>query len=790
MTRSSYLSLHRHLLWGLLCLSLVQASKVASAETAGYLNPDLSVSRRVEDLLARMTLEEKVAQMCQYVGLEHIRKAEKRLSASQLKANDAQAFYPSLNVSEIGRMTEQGLIGSFLHVVTTEEANQLQRLARKSRLKIPLIIGIDAIHGNAMVRGATVYPSPIGLASTFDTDLIERIARATSLEMRATGSHWTFSPNVDVARDARWGRVGETFGEDPYLVGELGAAMVRGYQGTDFSGPDKVIACAKHLLAGSEPVNGLNAAPMDVSLRTLKEVFLPPYQRCIDEGVYTVMAAHNELNGIPCHGSKWLMTDLLREEMRFEGFVVSDWMDIERLNDLHHVVESDNDAALLTVQAGMDMHMHGPGFLEPLVRFVKEGKLSEDRIDQSVRPILTAKFQLGLFENPLVEGKSAEKVMFCKEHRALALEAARKSIVLLKNDHILPLENGTHRRIFVTGPHADNHTTLGDWAMQQPEENVVTILEGIEQIVSDDDVVDYFDCGKKLGDLTPRLIADAAKQAWEAELAIVVVGENSLRYQWNEKTSGENTDRAQIGLVGRQLELVKAIHKTGTQTIVVLVNGRPLALPWIDENIPAIVEAWEPGSFGGQAVAELLFGEINPSGKLPISFPRSAGHIQTVYNHKPSQYFHQYRLNPTGSLYEFGEGLSFSKFQYNNLSLPEQVEVGQEVKLTVDVTNAGERAGEEVVCLYTNDVVSSVTTPVKELVKFCRVHLESGETKAVTFEINTNQLSLYDTQMKPVIEPGLFEVHVGPVQGTFQVMSGHNSQTPSVAKTSQKISKD
>ncbi len=753
-----------------LILSILSLTGVLWAEQAPYLDPTLSAEQRVEDLLGRMTLEEKIGQMCQYVGIEHMQEAEKNLSVEELEGNNAQGFYPNLHSSEVVKLVESGLVGSFLHVVTAEEANRLQKLTESSRLKIPLLIGIDAIHGNAMVSGATVFPTPIGLASTFDPELVEEIAVATRKEMRATGSHWTFSPNVDVARDARWGRVGETFGEDPLLVGLMGAAMVRGYQGESFSDGNGVLACAKHLLAGSQPVNGLNGSPTDVSMRTLKEVFLPPYQACIEAGVSTVMTAHNELNGIPCHGDRWLMTELFRNQMGFRGFIVSDWMDIERLVDLHRVVRDQKGAVQLTVSAGMDMHMHGPGFLQPLVELVQQGDISESRIDESARHILRAKFLLGLFENRLVNLGNTEKVLRSESHRALSLKAARRSIVLLKNEGVLPINVQKHKKIFVTGPDADNQTILGDWTLRQPDENVATVVKGLRKVAPPGVEIDHFDSGSLVYQLESSVLEEAASRASQADLAVVVVGENSQRYQWNEKNSGEDTDRDEISLAGNQLDLVQAIHKTGTPTIVVLVNGRPLGVEWIAANVPALVEAWEPGGEGGIAIAEILFGMTNPSGKLPVSIPRSAGQVETIYNHKPSQYFKHYRFGETGPLFEFGHGLSYTEFEYSNLKLPDRVSTEESISVEVDIANVGDRAGEEVVCLYVNDIVSSVTTPGKELQAFRRIALEPGEKKTVKIFLTPDQLSLYNSEMQQVVEPGAFEVFAGPLSGRFEVI--------------------
>lgn len=728
-----------------------------------YLDSNADIEDRLSDLMARMTLEEKVAQMCQYVGLEHMKKAEKSISAEELIGNDALGFYKNLHSSQVAQMVVDGKIGSFLHVKTAEESNYLQSLAEKSRLKIPLIIGIDAIHGNALVSGTTVYPTPINMAASFDNYYPYQIARETAIEMRATGSHWSFTPNIDVMRDPRWGRVGETFGEDPFLVGEMGVAMINGFQQGDFTGIDKVIACAKHMIGGGEPINGLNASPMDVSERTLYEIHLPPYKKAIDAGVYSIMAAHNELNGIPCHMHKELMTDVFRGEWNFDGFYVSDWMDIERIEKLHRVAENFKEASFLSVDAGMDMHMHGPHFLENIVELVKEGRISIDRVNEASEKILRAKFKLGLFENRYVDLTKVDNRIFTKQHKQTALDAARHSITLLKNkDGILPLKKA-NKKIFVTGPNANNPTILGDWHFEQPEQNVITIYEGIQQLApSYGYEVNFFDSGQNLRDIETNDIKLAAQMAGDADYAVVVVGENSLRYKWKQKTAGENMARADLKLPGRQLELVKEIYKTGTPILLVLVNGRPISEPWLQENIPAIVETWEPGSLGGQALAEILFGEVNPSGKLPLTIPRSVGQLQMIYNHKPSQYFHKYAFEKTKPLYRFGFGLSYTTFSISkpNLSTSKWDGTGK-VLVEVDVKNTGDREGMETVQLYIRDLYSSVTRPVLELKGYKKVNLAPGETKRLSFTLILNDFAFYDSEMKYKAEKGDFNIFVG-----------------------------
>ena len=729
-----------------------------------YLDSSKSHIDRLNDLMSRMTLEDKVYQMNQFVGLDHMRKAEKDLSPEDLVNNDAQGFYKGVFSNDVMKMTQEGKIGSFLHVLTAEEGNLLQELANESRLKIPILIGIDAIHGNALFSGATVYPSPITLASTWSDEFLFDVGRQTALEMRATGSHWAFTPNIDVLRDPRWGRVGETFGEDPFMVGNLGASMINGFQLNDFTGTNKVIACAKHMIAGSEPINGLNASPMDVSMRTLKEVYLPPYKKAIDAGVYSIMAAHNELNGVPCHMSSWLMTDLFRNDWGFDGFYVSDWMDIERIETLHHVASSLKEASYLAVNAGMDMHMHGVDFPEAVIELVKEGTLPISRVNEACSKILMAKFKLGLFENRFVDIKKIPENIFTSEHRFTALETARKGIVLLKNSNLLPLNKVKNsKKILVTGPNANNQSILGDWHAVQPDENVTTIYEGIKDLGESKGYnVSFFDSGDNIRKISNKNIQNTVNASKDADYIIVVVGDNSMRYKWKDKTAGENMARAELNLAGKQLELVSSLKEINDNVIVVYVNGKPISEPWIQNNIPSIIEAWEPGNLGGKAVAEIIFGDINPSGKLPLTVPRSVGQLQMIYNHKPSQYFHKYAFEKNKPLYEFGFGLSYTKFKYSKPRLLNtSFEDDSIIKVEVSVTNIGEMDGDEIVQLYIRDNVSSATRPVKELKGYKRIHLKVDETKNVVFEITPESLAFYDIDMNYVVEPGTFKIMTG-----------------------------
>ncbi|MDC1144063.1 glycoside hydrolase family 3 N-terminal domain-containing protein [Porticoccaceae bacterium] len=720
------------------------------ATNISYWNANLPAEKRVELLLAEMTLDEKIGQMCQFVG---------EASDIDFDSKDTKSNY-TLALGARAGLIKQGKIGSFLKVSTFEEANVLQELAEQSRLKIPLLIATDAIHGHGMYMGATtIYATQIGLAASFEPELAERVAQYTASEMRATGFNWAYSPNVEVVRDARWGRIGETFGEDPYLVTEMGNAMVRGYQGKDFSSPTNVLASAKHFVGGGIAYNGVNGAPADVSERTLHEIFFPPFIGSIDNGVYTIMPAHNEINGIPAHAHEEYLTDLIRGEWGFEGFYISDWMDIQRLESAHKIVDSEREADKVAVLAGMDVHMQGPGFFDNVKALVENGEIPLSRIDHAVSKILYAKFQLGLFENRYTTQQAVDDTLLSDSHRALALTTAQKSMVLLKNNGVLPLSQDIER-IVVTGPNADHQALLGEWARVQPDNNVITVLEGIEQQYGQDTAIDYAAIAKH-HHISDSELSTAGQLAENADVVIAVMGENSLRFDQH-KTSAENVDRPTLDLVGNQIELLKKIKASGSKLVVVLVNGGPIASEWLTEHADAILEAWEPGMYGGQAIAETLVGKINPAGRLPITVPRSVGHLQSFYNHKPSA-FHRggFYLSRRAPLYYFGYGLSYTQFDYSNLIVPKTMSTEGSLSVSVDIKNIGAMDGDEVVLLYINDKVSSVTTPVKKLVAFKRLHLKRGERKTISFTIDNKDFALLDRHMKSVVEPGEFDIIIG-----------------------------
>jgi beta-glucosidase len=728
-----------------------------------YLNEALNPELRVEDLMSRMTIKEKVGQMCQYVGFNYLAKSNKGLTAEQILNSDSIAVYKGYVTSDIAEMLIAGEIGSFLHVLDPKEANQIQELASRSRLQIPILMGIDAIHGNGMVYGCTVYPSPITMAASFSEAFAYQVGRQTALEMRATGSHWAFTPNVDVLRDPRWGRVGETFGEDTKLVGDFGVNMIKGFQLEDFSGLDTVIACAKHLIAGSEPVNGLNFSPMDISERNLREIYLKPYKRAVDAGVYSMMSAHHEINGVPCVMNDYLMNTIVRDEYGFKGFFVSDWLDIERLEDLHRVAKNLEEASALAVNAGTDMHMHGPDFLESVLQANEAGMVPIERIEDACRKILLAKFKLGLFENRYIDLAKVEDNIFTEVHQKTALEMARKSIVLLKNDGLLPFK-AEKQKILVTGPNAHNNTILGDWALAQPEENVTTIYEGIQALgESYGHRVDFHDSNEDIRSISDLDIKRAVKKAKKYDSIFLVIGDNSMRHLGEgNKVAGENVARAALDLAGNQLKLAQALYALGKPMVVVLVNGKPISEPWLYESVPAVIEAWEPGSFGGQAVAEIIFGEVNPSGKMPLTVARSVGHLQMIYNHKPSYHRKKYAFESVDPLYVFGHGLSYSNFNYSDLKIVQEGKTKDAViQLSLNLSNASEVDGEEVVQVYFRDEYSAITRPVKELVAYQRVFVEAGESVSVEFSIPLEALAYFNAEMKTVVETGDFTFMVG-----------------------------
>lgn len=750
-------------------------SNVTVSETEIYKDHSQETENRVEDLLSRMTVQEKAAQM---VGIWND-KADKLLdSEGEFDMSKAKiSFSHGHGLGQVGRPNEvvNGKTAKEIATLT----NQIQKFfLEHSRLGIPVIFHEECLHGLAGTN-ATSFPQPIALAGTFNPDLIEQVYSISALEARSRGGHQALTPVVDVVRDPRWGRVEETFGEDPYLVGRMGVAAVKGFQGDrSFSDKARVLATLKHFAAHGDPEAGMNCAPVNVSMRELREVFLPPFKQAIDEAeVVSLMASYNEIDGVPSHASQWLLKDLLRDEWGFDGFVVSDYYAIWELADRpdthgHHIAENVKEAAKLAVDAGVNIELPEPNAYKSLVELVEEGRIEESRLDELVRPLLYWKFKLGLFDDPYVDAEEADKISGAEKHRNIAKKAASESITLLKNDHdILPLNPEKISKIAVIGPNT-NRSLLGGYSGKPVHE--VTFLDGIREKVGDQAEVVYSEgCKITIGgsweedevvladpEENKKLIKEAVETAKDADVIVLAIGGNdqTSRESWALNHMG---DRTSLDLVGQQNDLVQAMAATGKPVIAFLFNGKPLSINQLQKDAAAILECWYIGQETGNTVADVLFGDVNPGGKLPISFPRSVGHIPVFYNHKPSAR-RGYLFDDATPLYPFGYGLSYTSFSFDRLRLNNSViKKDGSTTVSVDVTNTGSREGSEVVQLYIRDKVSSVTRPVKELKGFKKVWLKPGETKTVTLVIKPSSLAFYDIKMKYTVEPGEFEVMVG-----------------------------
>jgi len=761
-----------------------------------YRDNTKSTETRVKDLLSRMTLEEKLSQLGSIF-------ASPLIEDGGFSPSKAEGLIKSGigHISAVGRTSN--LSPRELAVLT----NGIQRfLIENTRLGIPAIIHEECLNG-FRAKGATIFPQNIGLASTWDTDLIGEITGVIRQQMKATGVHQGLAPVVDVARDPRWGRVEETFGEDPYLVARMAVSYVKGLQSDDIR--QGIVATLKHFAGHGLPEGGLNCAPSHITPRLLREVYLYPFEKAIKEGgALSVMNAYHEIDGIPCGASEELLTDILRKEWGFDGIVVSDYFSIGQLVSVHRIAQGNTDAARLALTAGIDIELPQSNcYAQPLKEAVENESVPEVLVDRAVSRVLSLKFRLGLFENPYIEPEETTKVIDTPEHRELALEAAHKSIVLLKNDgDLLPLDKSI-QTIAVIGPSADSQINLmGDYTypvgsgyeLKIDEDNrkvnviwkdrdrqagrvdipvVSSVLEGIKHKVMQSTKV-LFAKGCEVNDVSKGGFDEAVKAAQAADVAIVVVGGKSGMLP--DSTCGEMRDRAELNLPGVQEELVEAIYESGTPVVVVLINGRPYTLGWIAKKIPAIIEAWLPGEEGGQAVADVLFGDYNPGGKLPVSFPEKEGQIPVYYSHKPSgrssSLWGDYVDGSTRPLFEFGHGLSYTTFEFNDLKIePNKTPVSGVVSVKASVKNTGSRAGDEVVQLYITDVVASVTRPVKELKGFKRIHLQPGEERMVEFHLPTELLAFYGRTMERIVEPGIFKVMVGRssadilLEGEFEV---------------------
>jgi len=715
----------------LLCLGVFLAFCPADAEPFANAGNELDpvIEAKIDALLKRMTLEEKAGQMSQ-TG-----KSGKQLPGS------------------VEDEIRKGRLSSFYDVADVEQRNALQKIAvEESRLGIPLMFGFDVIHGQR-----TVFPVPLGEAASWDLELMEKTARVAATEARALGIDWTFSPMVDICREPRWGRIVEGAGEDPYLGSLIARAKVRGYQGNDLSAPDAMAACVKHFAAYGAPEGGREYNTAEVSLRTLRDIYLPPFKAAVAAGAVTLMSGYDDLDGVPATGNKQLLTDLLRQEWGFNGFVVSDWASVEQLVD-HGIARDKAAAGVLAVTAGVDMEMVSRTYIENLPRLIREGKFSQEILDTAVRRILRVKYRLGLFDHPYTDPKLQEKVILSAEHRQIARQAACESMVLLKNEgNLLPLAR-TVKSIALIGPLAGHRKVmLGTWSTGAHAEDAITLLEGLKNAVGNGCKINLAN-GCDVDGTSTNGFAAAIDAAKNSEVVLLAVGES-------EKFNGESHSRASLDLPGRQHELLKAIQQTGKPMAVVLFAGRPLTINWAMENVPAILLAWHPGVEGGNAISDVLFGDYNPAGKITVTFPRAVGQIPIYYNRKNTgrPELAKYIDLPTTPLLPFGFGLSYTTFKYSNLKIENpEVTIPGMVKISAEVANTGAVAGHEVVQLYVRDVAASVTRPIKELKGFERIYLRPGETKTVTFNLPTSDLKFCDINLEEQVEPGDFKVWVGP----------------------------
>ena len=695
-------------------------------------------TRFVRDLMQKMTLTEKIGQLSQYVG------------GSLLTGPQSGALSDSLFV--------RGMVGSILNVGGVENLRKLQeKNMQSSRLKIPVLFAFDVIHGYK-----TIFPTPLAESCSWDLGLMFETAKAAAVEASASGIHWTFAPMVDIARDPRWGRIVEGAGEDTYLACKIAETRVRGFQ-WNLGKPNSVYACAKHFVAYGAPQSGRDYAPVDLSLSTLAEVYLPPFKACVDAGAHTFMSAFNSLNGVPATGNRWLLTDILRNQWKFKGFVVSDWNAVQELK-AHGVAETDADAALMAFDAGVDMNMTDGLYNRCLEEAVREGKLDMQAIDTSVERILRAKYALGLFDDPyrFLDVKRERREIRSEAVTNLARKAAASSMVLLKNDHAtLPLSKQT-KRIALIGPLANNRSeVMGSWKARGEESDVVTVLDGIKKKLGNNVAVTYVR-GCDFLDSSTREFSAAFEAAKQSDVVIAVVGEKALM-------SGESRSRAILRLPGQQEALLDTLQKAGKPLVVVLMNGRPLCLEKVDKQANALLEAWFPGTQCGNAVADILFGDAVPSAKLTVSFPLTEGQIPNNYNYKrsgrPGDMPHSSTVRhidvPNRNLYPFGYGLSYTTFSYGEMQCPKQFNADGTLQVSVDVTNTGGCDGEEIVQLYVADKVASMVRPVKELKGFQKVFIPKGQTKRIDFTLNVCDLGFWNNSMQYIVEPGSFEIMVG-----------------------------
>lgn len=744
------------------CFIMLQLASCSSEKNKTANNNISPYDAKVDSILNLMTLEEKIGQL-------------NLPSAGDITTGQTQN-------SDIAKKIEEGKVGGLFNIKSAKKIREVQKVAvEKSRLKIPLIFGMDVIHGYE-----TTFPIPLGLSSSWDMELIKKTARIAAIEASADGINWTFSPMVDIARDPRWGRVSEGSGEDPYLGGEIAKAMVHGYQGDDLTSNNTIMSCVKHFALYGASEAGRDYNTVDMSKVRMYNEYLPPYKAAIDAGVGSVMASFNEIDGIPATGNKWLLTDLLRNQWKFNGFVVTDYTGINEM--MEHGMGDLKASSALALNAGVDMDMVGEGFLSTLKKSVEEGLVPIEQLNSAVKRILKAKYELGLFEDPYkyCDENRAKTEIFTDENRNFSRQAASQSMVLLKNDdHLLPLKkSGT---IALIGPLANTKENMaGTWSVATKQDKSNAFLDGIKTVVGEKATILYakgsnldedeeFEkratmFGKEIfrdNRTKEALLSEALKIAAKADVIVAALGESA-------EMSGESSSRTNIEIPQTQKDLLKALLKTGKPVVLVLFTGRPLVLVEENNTVPAILNVWFPGSEAGLAISDVLFGDVNPSGKLTATFPRSVGQIPIFYNHKNTGRpllntegkFEKFRSNYIDErnepLFTFGYGLSYTTFNYGKIVISsDKMKVNDKIKVSVDVSNTGNYDGKEVVQLYIRDLVGSATRPVKELKGFQKIFLKKGETKTVTFTLSIEDLKFYDYNLNFVAEPGEFEVFVG-----------------------------
>ncbi len=728
------------------------------AKSADQKKLDPTAEAKITDLLSRMTLDEKMGQLNQYTS-----RWEMTGPAPQ-----------GTNEQQMLDMIKNGMVGSLLNVTGADATRKAQKLAvENSRLKIPMIFGYDVIHGYQ-----TMFPIPLAETASWEPELAQKTARVSAVETSAAGIQWTFAPMVDISRDARWGRVMEGSGEDPYLVSLFAAARVKGFQGENLSDNNTIAACVKHFAGYGFAEAGRDYNTVDISESTLRNVILPPFKAAADAGAATFMNAFNEIGGVPSTANSHLLRDILKGEWNFDGFVVSDWNSVGEL--LNHGVAADlKEAARLAINAGSDMDMEGYSFVPNLKKLVEEGAVDVKVVDDAVRRVLRIKYRLGLFDDPYrYSNEDREKsLILSKEHLQIAREAACKSIVLLKNERqLLPLKKSGQKIALIGELAADKDVPLGSWRAKAITGSAVSLLEGMKGALSDPSALTFSNGPKFITskssfavhlefNMTDRTgIDDAVKVAQNSDVVVLALGENCFQ-------TGEGRSQAEIGLKGLQQELLEAVCAVNKNVVVVLMNGRPLDISWMVQNVPAIVEAWHLGSEAGNGIADVLFGDYNPAGKLPISFPATVGQVPVYYNHKSTGrpftgegnvFCSHYTDAPNAPLFPFGFGLSYTTFGYSDLKLNTSVIAkGEKLQVSVTVKNTGKFAGEEVVQLYVRDLVGSITRPVKELKAFEKIMLKPGESKVVNFTLTENDLAFWGADRTFKAEPGDFKLWVG-----------------------------